>query len=119
MEEQPITREMLTGEVPISVGRIVHYMFSESDAVEVNRRRTTRQIVERLMPGQEWPEGAQAHIGNQHHAGDVLPLLVVRVNDPATGSVNGQVFLDGNDTFWATSRVEGSAPGEWSWSPRA
>jgi len=29
--------------------------------------------------------------------------------------VNLQVFLDGNDTYWATSRQLGDEPGSWAW----
>lgn len=29
--------------------------------------------------------------------------------------INGQVFLDGNDTLWVTSADEGTEPGQWSW----
>jgi hypothetical protein len=40
-------------------------------------------------------------------AGTMVPLPVV----------NGTVFLDGHDTFWAVGVVEGTAPGTWSWPP--
>jgi hypothetical protein len=33
-------------------------------------------------------------------------------------AANLQVFLDGNDAYWATSRVEGSERGNWVWAPR-
>jgi len=77
---------------------------------------------------QHWPIGAQAHIGNTSSAGDTLPLLVVRVwpNEFGEGKsgVNGQVFLDGNDTFWVTSISETESltghsttpkQGRWNW----
>lgn len=94
-----------------SIGRIVHYTLSEGDAEQINRRRTTgRAIADRLETG-AWPLGAQAHIGNHAEAGQVYPLLITRVWPSDTGAVNGQVFLDGNDVFWATSRTQANYPG--------
>jgi hypothetical protein len=90
----------------LAVGRIVQYVLSASDAEEINRRRHPEFVVQ-----DTWPEGAQAHTGNTAAAGDVLPMIVCRVWGEA--GVNGQVFLDGNDTFWATSRHEGDEPGTW------
>lgn len=116
-----------------SIGSIVHYTLNAQDAVEIMRRRTNgKSISDRLQPNQVavpgggrdvlvygWPAGAQAHIGNDVKEGDVFPMLIVRVWGPtATSSVNGQVFLDGNDVFWALSRSVGTLPGTWSWPPR-
>ncbi len=42
---------------------------------------------------------AQAHAGNKVQAGAELPLIVTKVHEK---SFNGQVFLDGNDTYWVT-----------------
>lgn len=108
-----------------TVGRIVHYQLSEQDAKQINRRRTDgASIAARLaaIPA-EWPRGAQAHIGNSAYPGEVVPLLIVRVwpneygeNQPG---VNGQAFLDGNDSLWVTSAKEGTEPGTWAWPPRA
>lgn len=98
-----------------SIGRIVHYRLSTQDANEINRRRTTGQSIgERLTRvtsdgHAQWPQGAQAHIGNPVSAGDIFPAMIVRLWDqpehPATATtlVQLQVFLDGNDTYWATS----------------
>ena len=122
-----------------SIGRIVHYKLNASDAAEINRRRTTgKSIAERLMWGaagrhadaipattedgsvRAWPAGAQAHIGNSVAEGDTFPMLITRVWGPtATSAVNGQVFLDGNDVFWATSRTVGDQPGTFAWPTRA
>lgn len=79
---------------------------------------------------------------NTHRAGDLLPLLVVRVWDneysgdtklgvyPHAGApwddliwrtpvspfgINGQVFLDGDVQMWVTSAPEGDWAGSWSW----
>ena len=109
-----------------SIGRIVHYRLSADDATQINRRRTTgKNIADRMKLGvagfhteassdglRAWPAGAQAHIGNEVTEGDTFPMLITRVwgSDP-TSAVNGQVFLDGNDVFWATSRSVGDQNG--------
>ncbi|MGW4403445.1 hypothetical protein ACWEJ6_05415 [Nonomuraea sp. NPDC004702] len=43
--------------------------------------------------------------------------MVVRTS--GTAHANLQVHLDGNDTYWVTSRIEGGQPGTWHWPPRA
>lgn len=119
-----------------TIGRIVLYKLGEQDASEINRRRTTGAdiskrikqevaVMERhdggvgvTMTGSApvWPLGAQAHIGNSVSAGDVFPMLICRIcGETPESAVNGQVFLDGNDTYWATSRVCGDNLGNWSW----
>ncbi len=104
-----------------TVGRIVHYKLRKEDAEAINRRRTTgTNIACRLseIPAR-WPIGAQAHIGNSASQGDVLPLIISRVwpNEfgPDVDGVNGQVFLDGNDTLWVTSIREGQEEGQYKW----
>lgn len=108
-----------------SLGRIVHYRLSAQDAEQVNRRRTTgKSIADRMkMVGSDsitaWPQGAQAHIGNEVKEGDTFPMLIVQLwGDSETSSVNGQVFLDGNDVLWATSVSVGEGPHTWSWPER-
>ena len=118
-----------------SSGRIVHYRLSADDATQINRRRTTgKSIADRMkleldrlnherdegVQAFAWPAGAQAHIGNEVTEGDTFPMLIVRVWGPsAESAVNGQVFLDSNDVFWATSRTVGEQPGTFSWPVRA
>jgi hypothetical protein len=106
----------MEGQKP-SVGRIVHYKLTEEQAEAVNRRRVARPH------DPEWPAGAQAHVGNSAHAGDVVPLIIARIwpdeYGPGFEGVNGQAFLDGNDQLWVTSVKQGTGPGEWSWPPRA
>lgn len=108
-----------------TVGRIVHYTLTSSNAEQINRRRTTgNSIADRLAESPPaWPAGAQAHIGNAAREGDVLPLLICRVWPDEYGAgvdgVNGQVFLDGNDQLWVTSAKEGTEAGSWAWPPRA
>lgn len=106
-----------------SIGRIVHYKLSAGDTERASRRRTTgASIAERIKEG-KWPLGAKAHIGNPVNAGDVIPLIIVRVfpdeYGPGIPGVNGRAILDGSDSLWVTSVKEGAEPGQWSWPPRA
>ncbi len=98
-----------------SIGRVVHYVLTEDDATQINRRRTTGQSIGERIKEKIWPIGAQAHIGNTAHEGDHYPTVVVKVWPE---SINGQATLDGNDTFWVTSRQEGTGPGTWHWPER-
>lgn len=98
-----------------SVGRIVHYQFTESDTAKINRRRESFED-QRKADLINWNDGAQAHVGNRAHEGATVPLLIVVVNEDST--INGQAFLDGNDTLWVTSAAEGTGTGCWSWPPR-
>lgn len=98
-------------------GRIVHYRLNQGDVDAIMRRRTTGADIAKLINGNVWPAGAQAHIGNSVAPGDYYPALVVRTWPGAT-SVNLQVFLDGCDVYWATSRTDGDGEGQWCWPPR-
>ena len=85
-----------------SIGRIVAYKISESDAQNIGAIR-----------------GRAASAGNPIAAGDVYPAMIVRTWGKIEGSaVQLQVFLDGPDSFWATSRMEGDQNGQWSLPPR-
>jgi hypothetical protein len=105
----------------LTAGRIVHFVVTEGTAGEVNRRRADRWDT----PPENWPAGAQRHTGNPVYAGEHLPMIVVAVwpNEfgPNNDGVNGQVFLDGNDSLWVTSvRYDPDAtPGTWHWIERA
>lgn len=99
-------------------GRIVHYRLTATDAEQINRRRTTGKAIAERIPDGKWPLGAQAHIGNEAREGDYYPMMVTRMWDATPGVVNGQVFLDGNDTFWVCSAHEGDGNGAWCWPPR-
>jgi hypothetical protein len=102
------------GNMPeISVGRTVIYRLSAQDAAEINRRRTNSGSIADRIKQDKWPLGAQAHIGNEAKEGAQYPMVVVAVWSP--NCVNGQVFLDGNDVFWALSRGCGDTPGTWQW----
>lgn len=76
-----------------SVGRIVHYMLDESDAERISGRRAA--------------VGDLHNVGNAAQAGQVFPMVITRVwGDDPLSAVNGQVFLDGNDCYWATSKQQ-------------
>lgn len=100
-----------------SIGRIVHYVLTEDDATQINKRRAdVFNIRERLVAG-TWPLGAQAHVGNKVSAGQHVAVIVTGVW--GTGqTVNGQAILDGNDSFWVLSALEGEGPRTWHWPER-
>lgn len=106
-----------------TIGRIVHYRLSESDVRAITRRRTDGASIHSRIEAGTWPTGAQAHIGNTHHVGQVVPAIIVQVwpNEygPDHDGINAQAFLDGNDQLWLTSVREGSEPGQWMWPARA
>ncbi len=103
----------------ITVGRIVHYVLTEEDAKQINRRRTNSESIKLRMAGGSWPTGAQAHIGKEAKAGQHFPMIVAEVDPSDIYGVDGQVFLNGNDTYWVQSRKEDVAPGSWHWPERS
>ncbi len=92
-----------------TIGRVVHLTLSAGDADQINSRRPDG-------PRGADSNGAVIHAGNHAAEGHTYPAMVVRTFDGPY--VNLQVFLDGNDTYWATSRSEGDQPGQWIWPPR-
>lgn len=87
-----------------SIGCIVHYMLSADDA----RRITTRRKAAHAGEGSNFVD-----------EGQVYPMLIVRVwGETEQASVNGQVFLDGDDTLWVTSVGQGDGPRQWHEAPR-
>lgn len=86
-------------------GRIVLFVVDEESAAAIARRRTTSDsILERMQKTPpEWPAGAQAHMGYEVKAGDVVPSIVTCVHGPEC--VNLKVFLDGTDVLWVTSAL--------------
>ncbi len=104
----------------VTVGRTVHYTLSHEDADAINRRRTSGASIAERIKAAIWPMGVQAHIGNAVAAGDVVPLIVVKV-DPIYGEINGQAILDGTDVLWlmSISFSHEPYPGRWNWPPRA
>ena len=101
-----------------TVGRTVHYRLDSYNAEVINKRgRTPRET---LPEHTQRAEGTQLHIGNGVCAGMVVPMIITRVWGTSSGSlVNGQVILDGTDTYWDTSVIEGDDQRSWFWPPRA
>lgn len=104
-----------------TIGRIVHYKLSQHAADQINKRRSDAHNLNGAgVTLASQGLGPQIHIGNKVAAGDVFPAIVVRRwSDVPTSTIQLQVFLDGNDTFWATSVAEGEGERQWSWPPRA
>ena len=83
-----------------SVGRIVRFKLDADTASRINKRRmdATKSGIAREN------SGTQVHVGNAAEAEHVYPMLIVCMwGETEESAVNGQVFLDGNDTYWATS----------------
>ncbi len=97
-----------------TTGRTVLYRLSEGDCVEINRRRgdSKRHFEDNTADAPGWI----AHVGNRVNAGEIVPLVIVRVWPDDL--VNGQTLLDGNDSLWVTSAKEGHADGQWHWPVR-
>lgn len=94
-----------------TIGRIVHYQLTARDAEAINRRR--RHAEDNMAEIRLRQTGYQAHVGNKVNAGVSVPMIVTAVW--AGDLVNGQVFLDGNDTFWVMSAPQGGEEGQWEW----
>ncbi len=92
-----------------TVGRIVQYRLSAADAEQINRRRPDG-------PRGADGDGSIVHAGNHAAEGQVCAAVIVRVFDAPCANL--QVLLDGNDSYWATSRSEGDGPGFWAWPTR-
>lgn len=86
------------------------------DVEQINKRRADASNLNAAgvtLASQEL--GAQIHHGNQVSAGDIYPMVIVRVwGSTPESCVNGQVLLDGNDALWVTSRSQGSGEAQWA-----
>jgi hypothetical protein len=95
------------------IGHTVLYVLTASDTDQINQRRTTGEAIKHRLGRNppEWPAGAQAHVGEPVHEGDMLPMLVTRETPDGT-MISGQVFLNGTDTYWvaATQLVTDDPP---------
>ena len=94
-----------------SVGRIVQFKFTEEDAYAINRLRddalSARSDSAHL--------GMVVRVGNPVQLGYVYPMMIVAVwaeNPQESTAVNGQVFLDGDDTYWVEQVCK--EVGQWS-----
>jgi len=96
-----------------TIGKIVIYKLTETDAEQINRRRTNGlSILERIKVNM-WPLGAQAHIGNAVKEGEEFPLVVTKISWSSYQMVNGQALLDSNDVLWIVNCEEGDTNGTW------
>ncbi|MFB7595771.1 hypothetical protein [Streptomyces sp. NPDC056160] len=94
-----------------TIGRTVLYRVTEQDANDINGRRKDWH----LSGVADQQTGVVGHVGNTVEPGDVFPAVIVRVWDESVVTCNLRVLLDGTDVHWATSRAEGTEPGNWSW----
>lgn len=100
-----------------SIGRIVHYTLSEGDAETINHRRADAEVHRDYHRANA--NGVQVHVGNAVLPGQTYPMVITRVwGDQSSSAVNGQVLLDGNDTYWATSATVGEGGGHFAWPTR-
>lgn len=97
----------------LTEGRVVHFMLSESDAKEINKKRAQVDYSNPRL------DGTQMHVGNHVEAGEHIPMMIVKVWNKKLGYVNGKLFLDGNDDYWVTSVSPGNEPHSWHWMEKA
>ncbi len=101
-------------EIVPTIGRIVWYTVSQSDADIITQHR--KRFDQVLLGGHQ--ASNYYRIGNDVHAGNTYPADIVAVWGGKPDSyVNLQVKLDGTDCFWATSRQVGEGPGFYQWMP--
>ena len=98
-----------------TIGRIVHYRLRQQDADAINRRRHDGTSANSAANDHS---GAIVHVGSAAKEGDIVPMMVTKVWTPSTVCVNGQAFLDGNDTLWVMSANRGDTVGTWDWPLR-
>ena len=81
-----------------TVGRIVHYRFSDEEIEDVNNVKDFGYVNFNDVVDREYA------------------MIIVSVWTPEC--VSGQVFLDGDIFYHAKSVYLGDKPGQWSWPPR-
>lgn len=101
--------------------RFVLYSLRQDQADAINQRRAgarSHNAAGVTLESQDL--GAQIHHGNSVRAGDRFPMLIVRTwGDQPNSAVNGQVFLDGDDTLWVSSVQAGQDQGQFVWPHRS
>jgi hypothetical protein len=101
-----------------TVGRTVLYKLHSGDVEQITQHRRKVEDAARNAAKSAGADDVVHPIsGNLVIEGEQYPAVVVRTFGGTT--VNLQVSLDGNDTYWVASRSEGDGPGFWSWPPRA
>ena len=92
----------------VTIGRVAHYVLTESDASRINEDRS-----------------AGIRKGNPVRGGEHVVMIMVKVfpNEFGEGvpGVNGQCLLDGNDSLWVTSVKfsPDAESGTWHWVEKA
>ena len=104
----PLTR-FLNGDQPL-VGKMVLFVMDEKYAEQANRLMMLGvkydNFVHQACRNQIAYKEEHVPRSNKAHPGQVFPMLVCR--QWGEGMVNGQIFVDGNFTLWATSVSEAS-----------
>lgn len=95
----------------LGLGRIVLYTLSSQDVDAINDRQ-------RRIDSMPASVAATALLPNNNplRPGQICPAIIVRVwdkPDAEYATVNLQVLLDGDHTYWATSRSHGDGEGQW------
>ena len=92
------------------IGLMVLYRLTAADASQINKRREDFRQNAVSTP-------VFAHVGNVVSEAERVPMIITQVwpNEfgPGHSGINGQAFLDGNDSLWVTSVEEGDQPGQW------
>lgn len=100
-----------------SIGRIVRYRLTETDAVKINKRR--EDASRHMLEHRSRSDGSQVHVGNVVAPRQEVAMVIVAVHGNTPDSlVNGKCLLDGTDDYWAISVKVGEGPGTWSWPTR-
>ena len=92
-----------------TIGQIVQYRLTAQDAEAGRKHPDESRVVHQHT-------GTVVHTGNPAGSGDVYPMIITKVSATDANedsAVSGQVFLDGDDTLWVTSALQGSGIGEW------
>jgi hypothetical protein len=101
----------------LTIGRIVHYVLTETDAKEINDKHAAAN----QTPITDRAPGLQYHVGNPVTAGEHCAAVIVQVWNKGNGYVNLKVLLDGQDDHWATGKSfsDQKEPGSWHWIEKA
>ena len=100
-----------------TIGRIVLYTLSATDAEKINKRLKDAQLA--MSQHRTASNGVMVHVGNSVEEGNQFPMIITKVwGSDESSAFNGQVMLDANHTFWASSTAIGDGPGRCAWPPR-
>lgn len=85
----------------VALGAVVRYTLTVSDVETILHSRTR----------------SAAHTGSIPSPGEILPLVVTRLNGGTTTKISGQVLLNGSDSLWVQDALQSQYPrrGCWCW----